>query len=148
MEVEDGCGTAFEDYVNSHMDTLHVISHLSWVSFVFIFLSLLYAIRTVRLARHGLAVEGKVVAIEQDSEGDTPIIGFMAHDGKEYRFRVTFISGNEDWTLGTSCPVLYHNNDPAKAQINRPAQRWGSVIVLFALGVFLFLFFSVLKFFV
>lgn len=116
------------------MDLLsRIVPNLPWFSAILLLMAVIEVVRVKHLLNTGKRTEGRVVEIVEDSEGSTPIVAFQAIDGKEYRFRVQTILGKENWSLDTRWPIVYPEANPKRAQIDRPAQRWGRVI-LYALG--------------
>jgi hypothetical protein len=115
------------------MTSAQLISRLPLLSAVVLLYAVVEALRTIQLQRTGVRVQGTVVDIDVSNEGDTPIVGFKAQDGKDYRFRVSTVLGRENWALATVWPVVYSSSNPKRARVERFPQLWGTSIV-FALG--------------
>ncbi len=115
------------------MTSAQLISRLPLLSTIVLIYAAIEALRTLQLQRTGARVQGTVVDIDVSNEGDTPIVGFKAQDGKDYRFRVSTVLGRENWALATVWPVVYSPSNPKRARVERFPQLWGTSIV-FALG--------------
>lgn len=116
------------------MTTTRLISRLPLFAVAVLLYAAIEAFRTLQLQRNGLRTQGTVVEIDTNNEGDTPIVGFTAQDGKEYRFRVSTVLGKENWAMGTTCPVIYSSSNPKHARVERFAQLWGGSIIFAAIG--------------
>lgn len=90
------------------------------------------AVRTVVFQRSGRVVEGVVVRIDEANDGDTPIVRFRDQRGAEHEFRVTAVSSSEPWEVGRRWPVRYDLDNPERAEIDAPLQRWSGVVVSLA----------------
>ena len=115
------------------MISAQLISRLPLLSAIVLIYAVIEALRTLQLQRTGVRAQGTVVDIDTSNEGDTPIVGFRAQDGKDYRFRVSTVLGREHWALATVWPVVYSASCPKRARVERFPQLWGTSI-LFALG--------------
>ena len=115
------------------MTSAQLLSRLPLLSAVVLLYAVIEALRTIQLRRTGARVQGAVVDIDVSNEGDTPIVGFKAQDGKDYRFRVSTVLGRENWALATVWPVVYSPSNPKRARVERFPQLWGTSI-LFALA--------------
>jgi len=73
------------------MDYVSLTARLPLLSGALFLAALVDAIRTLHLKRTGEHTQGTVVEIDRSNEGITPIVGFQARDGKDYRFRVRTI---------------------------------------------------------
>lgn len=123
------------------------IANLPFFSGAVLVCALVMALRTLHLLRNGIRVEGKVVEIDRSNEGDTPIVGFQAQDGKEYRFRVSTVLGKERWDLDTRWPVVYLGSSPKFAEVERFPQLWGGPIIFAAAGSVSFIVLTLIRFF-
>lgn len=122
------------------------MSILPFVSGLLSVLAVINSLRTLYLKKTGARVQGEVIEIDASTEGDTPIIGFKARDGKDYRFRVKTILGKENWSLGTVWPIIYRIHNPKHAQVDRFAQLWGQTLLYGGLAVGVGALFLILRF--
>jgi len=130
------------------MDLLsRIVPNLPWFSVILLLMAVIEIVRVKRLLSTGRRTEGRVAELIEDSEGATPIVAFQATDGKEYRFRVQTTLGKEDWSLNTRWPVIYQETQPERAQVDRPAQRWGKAILFGVSAIPATLLYFVLKIF-
>lgn len=125
-----------------------IVPNLPWFSAILLVMAVIEVVRMKHLLSTGRRTEGRVVELIEDSEGSTPIVAFQAVDGKEYQFRVQTTLGKEDWSLDTRWPVVYPEAHPKRAQIDRPAQRWGRAILYGVGAIPAALVYLVLKLFV
>ncbi len=127
------------------MDFIRLIPRLPWISAILLVFALLEAIRTLRFHRTGIRAQGTVVEIDSSNEGNTPIIGFQAEDGKGYRFPARTVLPKEDWSLGARWPVIYARSNPRQARVDKPSQHWTMVIFYIAASVVTFVIFTGLR---
>ncbi len=105
-----------------------IIPYLPILSLPLIILGVFEYIRIKGLVQKGQKTQGKVVEIDEDREGNIPIIAFQDWQGNERRFRVQTILAHEQWVVHSVWPVIYDPLNSTFARVERPAQLWGRVI--------------------
>ena len=102
------------------------------VSWVFLLLGLLFALKTLYLLRRGVRAEATVVDFEVDGEGSSyPVVEFAGQSGATHRVKLSVSGGGE--RLGTKTTVVYAAADPTYLIGTSLSQAW-----VFAVG-FVFL---------
>jgi hypothetical protein len=128
------------------MNYVSIAARLPILSAALFLAALVDVIRTLHLKRTGERTEGTVVELDRSNEGITPIVGFQARDGKDYRFRVRTILGKEHWEMGTKWPVVYRLDRPERALVDRFVQLWGAAILFAIMGTTSFIMLSLIHF--
>lgn len=94
------------------------------------------------LTENGVKVKGKVVDINHKDFYRSPFVEFKTLEGKKYTF-LSKLDVNVDffqYEIGQEVGVIYHKDDPSKAEIDAFWERNTAQMYLGFLGVFLMLF--------
>lgn len=86
------------------------------------FLAVGYLFFQSRLFQGGVECQGMVIDLvtrpdEDESEGQAPIVRFIAQNGQEFTFTGTVYSHPPAYNIGQTVPVVYPINQPERARI-------------------------------
>jgi hypothetical protein len=95
------------------------------------------ALASRRRRRRGVLAQAEVTRHEDDADGFTPVLRFVAADGATYEFSPTTRVAGEDWSVGRRVEVVYKAGDPGDVEVNTRAQRFALPVALAALGALL-----------
>ncbi len=88
--------------------------------------------------RNWRTAKGKIVAMEGDSDGQTPVVRFTSGDGDQHEFR-HYMAMNS-YYVGLRVSVLHDPNQPEKGQINDWTSLWAMTVIGIGAGTFFAIF--------